>query len=384
MNCLNFSISLIFFICPSSIEFLDFLDFLHLSISIEFLDFLDFLKFPISGSWILLNAREYYSKNQKKTKDIERFDTFYESTNAYEWYLKNCFISKQLNKELHTIDMEQLKLFSSFINDLSSSIDKPCSTDKVYCTSTVTINQYEMLLKNVGQLMIFSRFLVMNFSPTEIVLHQSDTTHAVVMFEVVNGTASHIFDLGTVFQLDSFEFDAKLKSWIARLIVSNKGTQIAQEYIMTQQQRMERMTLPMVMGDLLLQFSDLCRTKALFGNLQDEDEALIHYYYGQIHYQKDEYKLALENFQISLELMRSDERLKDSAFVLHDIGYVYNMTKEFKQAFDCHHEALEIRQTYYSADDVHVGNSLYNVGRTLVNMGDNDQALIYHEGTLKI
>ena len=342
---------------------------------------------------MLQSCREYYSKNQNEMKNIEQFETFYNSNNAHEWYLKNCFISKQLNKAFYVINMEQLKLFSSFINDLSSSINEPSLIDKVYCISTVTINQYEMLLKNVGQLMVFNRFLVMNCSPAEIALHRSDTTHVVVTFEVVNASASHvysmdfnriIFDLGTVFQLDSFEFDEKLKSWIARLIVSNNGAQIAQEYIMTQQQRMERMTLPMIMGDLLLGFSDLSKAKTFFESLRNEDEAIIHHYYGQMHYQKGEYELALENFQISLELMRSDERFKDSAFVLHDIGCVYDMTKEFEEALDRHREALEIRETYYSPDDVYVGYSLYNIGRTLVSMGDNDQALTYHERALKI
>lgn len=342
---------------------------------------------------MLQHCREYYSKNRKEMENIEQFEGMSQSTNAHEWYLKNCFISKQLNKAFFTNNMEQFKLLSSFINDLSSCIKETSSTDKVYYTSKVTIDQYEMLLKNVGQLMVFNRFLVMNCSLTEIVLHRSDTAHVAVMFEVMNASASYvyligsnrmIFDLGTVFQLDSFEFDENLKSWIARLIVLNKGAQIAQEYIMTRQQRMERMTLPIIMGDLLLKFSNLSNAQRFFESLQNEDEALIYYYLGEIHYQKGDYDLALESVQISLELMRSDERFKDSAFVLHDVGDAYNMRKEFKLAFDCHHEALKIRQTYYPADNLYIGDSLYNIGRTLVNMGDHDQALTYHQRALQI
>jgi tetratricopeptide (TPR) repeat protein len=249
-----------------------------------------------------------------------------------------------------------------------------------------------MLLKNVGKLIIFNGFLVMNCSHTETVPYRSNE-HVAVVFEVVNVCTSYvcsidsnrvIFDLGTTFQLDLFDFDDNLQLWIARLFITNNSTQIAQNYIITQQQTMEKMTLAIIMGELLLIINDLSKTRIYFENLQNEDDALIYYYYGHIHYVKGEYDLALENFQISYELMISGERLKDSAFVLHNIGYVYDMKKEFNEAYDNHRKALEIRQIYYPENDVYIGISFYNIGRTLVNMGDDDQALIYHKKALNI
>lgn len=153
---------------------------------------------------------------------------------------------------------------------------------------------------------------------------------------------------------------------------------------MRKQETMERMTLPIIMGELLGTFSDLSKTKTYFENLQNEDDGLIYYNYGYIHYLKGEYDLALDNYQISYELMISDERIKDSAFVLHGIGYVYDMKKDFQKAYGNHNEVLKIRQMYYPENDVYIGISLYNIGRTLVNMDDNNQALIYHKKALDI
>ncbi len=101
-------------------------------------------------------------------------------------------------------------------------------------------------------------------------------------------------------------------------------------------------------------------------------------------YLKGEYNLALENFQMSYRLMISEERIKDSAFVLHDIGYIYDMKKEFNVAYDWHCKALGIREIYYPENDVQIGISFYNIGWTLANIGDDERALVYHQKALHI
>ncbi|CAF3670303.1 unnamed protein product [Rotaria sordida] len=193
-----------------------------------------------------------------------------------------------------------------------------------------------------------------------------------------------IINLGVTFKLNSLDFDDKLGIWIARLVFSHEGVQIAQNYVAVEQQTMERMTLPLIIANLLLKMNDLSMTKNYLDSLKNEDEALIHHYYGNLHYKKGEYELALENFQIAYELMIGDGRIQDSALVLHDIGYVYDRKKEFNDALDSHRKALEIRQTYCPTNDARIGISLYNIGRTLVNIDDNSQALIYHQKALEI
>jgi hypothetical protein len=59
---------------------------------------------------------------------------------------------------------------------------------------------------------------------------------------------------------------------------------------------MKRMTLSVIMGDLL-------KAKIYFENLQNEDDALIYDCYGHVNYWTDEYDLAWENFQTSYGLM---------------------------------------------------------------------------------
>ena len=333
-------------------------------------------------------CREYYGRNPEELINIELFEKTYEPTNAWQWYLKRCFISKQLCKAFKTNDIKQLKLFAFFIRDLSSTMQSVSSIDKIYTITRVSTNQLQILLENIGNLMIFNGYFLVNSSHDELVSH----AQVLVQFEVINGSTATlylvdpntiIFDLGTTFQLDSFHFDEHVNRWHATLIVVQNNQLIAQNYILTKQQTMVRMTLPILMGELLLiSTGSLSKAKAYFEQLKNEDEALIYHFYGNIDYKKGDYDSALEHYQLSYQLMISDERIRDSAFILHDIGYVYDMKKELKQALDCHRQALEIRQTHYPDNDSHIGISLYNIGRTLVTMDDHDQALDIWKQTL--
>ncbi|CAM4884716.1 unnamed protein product [Rotaria socialis] len=343
-------------------------------------------------SSIVQDCREYYCQNIVEMENIERFDKTYESKNVHEWYLKPCFISKLLAKAFHSTDIERLKSFNFFINDLCSTIEDTTTTEQLYYTTIVQKIQFVKLLENIGQLMTFSGFLLTNRSFEEIIQYQNDS-YVTVVFEIANISISavHMVDstrvminLGATFKLVSLDFDDKLRVWIARLMFNHDELQISQNYIAIQRQVMERMTLPIIMGVLLLKISNVSTVKKYFDNLTSEDEALIYFYNGIIRHGKGEYELALTDFQIAYELMLSDGRIQDSTLVLHDIGYVYDMKKEFDDALESHRKALEIRQDHLQANDVLIGISLYNIGRTLVSMGDDSQALSYHQNALMI
>ncbi|CAF3146699.1 unnamed protein product [Rotaria sp. Silwood2] len=347
---------------------------------------------PTDRISIIQDCRKYYCQNTVEMENIERFENTYSSHNAHEWYSKPCFMSKLLTKAFHTANTERLKSFDFFIHDLSSTMDKSSNIEQLYCTRLIEKTQFEKLLENIGQLMTFSGFLLVYRLFDETVSYRNES-QVMVGFEIHNVPTSivHLIDstrviinLGATFKLNSLDFEDKLGVWIARLSFSPEGVHIAQNYITVQQETMERMTLPVIMANLLFKMNGFSTAKNYLDSLKNEDEAVIYHNYGILHYEKGEYSLALDNFQIAYELMISDGRIQDSALVLHDIGYVYNMKKEFNDALDSHRKALEIMQTHYPANDVLIGISLYNIGRTLVNMDDHSQALSYHQNALAI
>lgn len=132
-------------------------------------------------SLLIQKSREYYCRNSTEMENIEQFEKTYEPVNACEWYLKNCFISKQLKKALNTADIEQLKLFAFFIHDLDENMK---SIDKVYREMIISMDQCEMLLKNIGNLIAFSVFLFLNSSSNESKSCKNDREVA-VKFEIL-------------------------------------------------------------------------------------------------------------------------------------------------------------------------------------------------------
>ena len=336
--------------------------------------------------------REYYSQNAIEMKNIDQFRSTYHSVDAHQWFSRRNFVSKLLIKAFHTANIELLKLFHFFIDDLCSMMTERSTMAILYYTTNIENSQMERFVEHVGQLMSFSGFILVCSSPENIVACRTGT-HMTVRFEIINvsealvyliDSTTFIFNLGSVFQVDSLNYDDQLGMWRICLIFKNDGADISQHYVAAEQETMDRMALPIIMGQLLMDMNDSLATRNYFDNLKDQDQALIHRFYGIIHYKKGEYALALENFQIAYELMVTDERIRDSASILHQIGNVYDMTKEFDKALENHRQALKIRQTFCPGNDVRLGISLYSIGRTLVNMHRNCEALDYHQQALSI
>jgi hypothetical protein len=66
----------------------------------------------------------YYRGNKKELENIQQFEKTYTSNNAIQWYTKDCFICRLINKALRTEDIEVLHTFWYFISGLSACLMK--------------------------------------------------------------------------------------------------------------------------------------------------------------------------------------------------------------------------------------------------------------------
>ncbi|CAF1633575.1 unnamed protein product [Didymodactylos carnosus] len=60
---------------------------------------------------MLDKCREYYAWNETEMKKIEEFETTYYKDKAIEWYTRDAFVYRLVNKALRTEDVELLYLF---------------------------------------------------------------------------------------------------------------------------------------------------------------------------------------------------------------------------------------------------------------------------------
>jgi hypothetical protein len=67
-------------------------------------------------------CRHYYRGNPKEQKLIDDFEQNYRPDEAIQWYSKQSFVYKLINKALRSEDIDQLHTFRFFIGDLSESL----------------------------------------------------------------------------------------------------------------------------------------------------------------------------------------------------------------------------------------------------------------------
>lgn len=53
-------------------------------------------------------SREYYRDNRSELERINQFERTYRCEDAIQWYTKNSFVYRLINKALRTKDIEQL------------------------------------------------------------------------------------------------------------------------------------------------------------------------------------------------------------------------------------------------------------------------------------
>ncbi|CAF1080959.1 unnamed protein product [Didymodactylos carnosus] len=194
-------------------------------------------------------------------------------------------------------------------------------------------------------------------------------------------TNTIIFDLGVTFLVSTFEFDENKKIWIVKIKLTD-STNIKSSYLAERYEMMGKKTNPILLGEELLMLGYVLKAEKYFNQLKNEDNALIYYHRGEISYKRGNYDEALDYFFISYELMIKKEqlpRMKDTSLILQYIGSIYGVKRNLSEALKYHRKALAIQEEYFSPDNVEIGISYYNIGRTLHMSGDYDEALTFHQ-----
>jgi tetratricopeptide (TPR) repeat protein len=95
---------------------------------------------------------------------------------------------------------------------------------------------------------------------------------------------------------------------------------------------------------------------------------------------------AMHMFSQSLQLYRSCEspNLVSIATVLNNIGRVYYLRSEFKDALMIYEESLQLRKQLLGKDSVDVAATMYNIGQTCHQLGRLDESLAHYADFLKI
>ncbi|CAF1369843.1 unnamed protein product [Adineta steineri] len=369
-------------------------------------------------------CRNYYRGNRKEIAFIDEFERDYTSDKqAIQWYTRQTFLYKLVNKAMRTEDTEQLHIFRFFIADLSLSLakeyangqDKDKHIVRLYRGLKMDKNEVLLLQQNRGNLISTNGFLSTTrsikvaqefaYKPTkrtnvysvlyEIECKVSELGPSLIFadisqFSVYKYEEEVLFDIGATFQILSVT-EKDQGQWFVHMKAVNEGVNIAKDFIELNRKEEEETSAVLIFGKLLQDTGLYDKSLKYFQNLlsnnsQNNDIARIYNLIGTAFFLKKDYTRALENYERSynLKMKSSLPRIKDSARPLMNIGLVYHKRKDYNKATKLYLEALKIFDKYYGKNHLKTTKVLTNIGNCNVDLELYQTGLQYFEKVLKI
>ncbi|CAF0775866.1 unnamed protein product [Adineta steineri] len=360
-------------------------------------------------------CRDYYKNNKQELKKIKEFQNTYTCSKAIEWYTHDCFLYKLLNKALRTEDIDLLFTFRFFIIDLCSAIEqenqllKNRGTLTLYRGTQVPREEFEKIKENIGKTISTNGFLStsrnIDVSLAFISINSQSNDFTWVLFEIkanpllktvifadvgnksrMKGEEEVLFNLNSLFKIVSVCFDSELNVWKVELNATDEGAEKVEEYLLLSKQEMEERSPLIYFGRLLLyELGQIDRAEKYFNMLlkslphDHPDIAGVYNHIGGVHYKRNEYNLALKNYEIAYEMRRKKLPLNyhHIAGSLANIGLIYKAKGDFNTALDYYQHALRIFENLYPDNNLQKAMSIEYIGTVYMNKEDFNTALTY-------
>lgn len=350
----------------------------------------------------------YYRSNEEELKNIECFRTSYKSDKAIEYYTKNSFLYKLLNKALRTEDIGLLIIFRVFTIDLCTQLEKEkkqlqdIEPFTVYRAQQITKVDFEKFKKHIGSLIVTNGFLSasyekrlcresLNSLPLRdnklrilIIIKVDPKLQTIAYADISHQSESEfgkqiLFSLGTVFRIDACEFDEIHQLAKLTITATDEGADTLQSVLDMHKKKLSISSPLISFGFLLLnQMKAIDRAQLYFQILMEilpKDHPYISEVYhqmGVIHYRKacQSYydskgkDLALEMFEKALEIRLSTLGEQDLLIAnsMNNIGSIYNDRGDYDRALEYYQRGLDIIENSNSKENVFKGQLLENSG----------------------
>ncbi|UJR11571.1 hypothetical protein I4U23_015751 [Adineta vaga] len=337
---------------------------------------------------MLGKCREYYALNQSEMRKIDQFELTYTADKAIEWYTRDSFVYRLVNKALRTEDVEILYLFRFFIIDLCSQLEdiwkqsnkKNEEVLTLYRGQRMSIEEYNKLIHNIGNLIstngFFSttkdinvalKFLETHSEEFKTILFEIKVPHnlqTIVFADIdlcsqIEGEKEVLFSLGSVFQIDNVIYDPTMSSCKIQMTATDEGSIIIQDHLNAKRRQIDDYSPQILFGRLLFfEFGRLDKGDKYFRKLlktlppNHEDFASVYNNLGIIFYGRCQLRLALEFYVRAYILRRRNLHAQHPATAasLMNIGLVYHLKGNYNKALFYLERSLKIFQNNFHDD----------------------------------
>ncbi|CAF1685891.1 unnamed protein product [Rotaria magnacalcarata] len=361
-------------------------------------------------------CKDYYHGNKKEMEHIQEFEEKYRSENAINWYSKNGFLYKILNKVLRIESVELIHAFRFFIGDLSENLR--CQHDKIFLSKekililyrgfALDTKEFDRLKQSQGKLISTNGYFSTSRNESKAREYANKSTkrndvvrvlfHIEIDIEKIDkdiifadiaelsdnpAKAEVLFDINACFEIKSFQEDKPFQ--VIKMKLSNEGQKITKKFVESTNKEIEGTSNSIVIGRLLCDLGEHDESQKYFEQLldssTDEDRAWIEFNIGRALDCKGQLKEAEKYYIRAYNRMIEDgpKRFKDAAHVLNSRGDVNYRHEKYDEALKYNQMALEIQEKCCPSDHVDIAKSLMNIGKNLTRQEKHDKALDYFQ-----
>ncbi|CAF1189331.1 unnamed protein product [Adineta ricciae] len=371
---------------------------------------------------MLDKCREYYALNQIERRKIEQFELTYAPHKAIEWYTRDSFVYRLVNKALRTENPEIIYLFRFYILDLCTQLEHEWKRSKTETNGTLTVyrgqrmsaEECNKLTCSAGSMISTNGF----FSTTKELdvalkfLESYSDNSKTVLFEIrvdpclqtavfanidqfsfVEGEKEVLFSLGSVFKIDNIIYDSPFYSCKIQMTATDERSISIQEYLNAKRQQMNDYSPTILFGRLLfLELGQLDKGERYFRMLlktlppDHEDFASACNNLGNVFYGKRQLNLALECFVRAYLLRRRNSHGNYSGIgaTLMNIGFVFNLQRRYDRALFYVERALKIFENNSLKDHQFAAMAINGLGLIYREREEYQISLEYLNQALKI
>jgi len=348
----------------------------------------------ISRKDLLNQCRKEYENDEIELRKIQEFENRYNADNVIEWYTRDTFLYRLLNRALRTRDISIIFQFRFVLVDLHNrlldlhvkyiqSLDKTTSLI-VYRGQGLTITELNKMKDNINGRIAMNSFTSTSLSSAIALDFAGNGTGRPViesvLFEIECPVKSSrkpyaniqeysylkteneiLFTIGTIFRIESVEQYTD-NIWLVKLILCEDEINLIKDELIDELKSEINETADILtLAKFLFEMDDLDKAEEFYNLMLNElpsdhpDRITIKNDLGGIYREKGEYLQALKSHKQALKLHRllMPYNFVQRSAIYNDIGYVYEELGDYSQSLKYHQKTLQIRRKYQPYYKIH-------------------------------
>ncbi|UJR18603.1 hypothetical protein I4U23_005510 [Adineta vaga] len=368
---------------------------------------------------MLVYCRTIYEGNVSELKKIGDFEREYCAENSIEWYTRDSFLYRMLNKALRTLEIDAIYAMRVVIRHLDQQLRSLAQQSELTLPSvlfrglSMPNDTFERFASNVGGLVSISNFLSTTGDHNVARMFASGNEEITAVFMCIHldstmnldiavastdtqstfegAESEFLFSMGTVFRMLSVEQIEKGLWQVELELTSDADPQMKKLSNFIQRNIYDPNGPLLMLGHLMSHMNEKEKAnefykKALERIKDAKQNAIALNHMGKLHYEMKKYDQALEYCEKAVDCIQVEHYHEDS-FVSEcydNIGNIYASQDNLDMSLDYYKRSLDIQLSLSPVDQNKIAEGYKNIAYILSQQEKDDEALIYYHRALDI